>query len=97
MRHSLKWTHVSPISRHSLQPLPLGLTWRISFTWGQVACSSGMCRLQNECCSSDVIGTDCHASRQTCTGEDARACITGLVLQEIFLLLTQPCNRFQPP
>src|SRR5580704_2703838 len=34
IRHSRKCTQVPPISRHSLQPLPLGVTWRISFTCG---------------------------------------------------------------
>src|SRR6266545_915006 len=27
--HSRRWTHVSPSSRHSLQPLPLGVTTSI--------------------------------------------------------------------
>src|SRR5450432_3729858 len=37
MRHSRRWTQVSPISRHSLQPLPLGLTCRISPRWEHFA------------------------------------------------------------
>src|SRR5580704_8253879 len=62
IRHSLKWTQVSPISRHSLQPLPLGVTLRISFTCGQVVCSSGMRYLYDE-------------FQMPRTGEDARACV----------------------
>src|SRR4029077_7198512 len=35
-RHSRRCTQVSPISRHSLQPLPLGVTFLISFWCVQV-------------------------------------------------------------
>src|SRR6266487_4307148 len=44
--HSRRWTHVSPSSRHSLQPLPLGVTTSIWSRCVQTATFGllGVCR-----------------------------------------------------
>src|SRR5690242_4918349 len=47
LRQSRRWTQSSPISRHSLQPEPLGLTLRICETCSQTCVIVSPCKLSH--------------------------------------------------